>query len=155
MENVWNPENQWSVAKDAGRRVDMAVKAFMDRDRSTYAQALVTVKKELPLLYQSYVTGVRATEKKYEQLSASQREMVLLQADPDRVKFLAGALVDKAAQGLAGGPRSSAGIAQISVTRTERRCSPSTGSFQMWPKRRVLVSSARPIGVCWRVWFLA
>src|SRR5437016_415239 len=101
-------EKTYTVQRDSGDRLDAAAKSIARRDGVSYRDALVKASKELPQLFQAWDSGVR-TVKNFDKLSASEREMVSLQNDPDRVKFLAGNILDHHAKLLAGGPNSSAG----------------------------------------------
>jgi hypothetical protein len=103
-----------NVIEDAGTRLDAAARHIMARDGLDYRSALIQAARKYPKLYESYTSGVRTPAKQYDQLSGSEQLMVILQNDADRVRYLAGNILNTAALRIAGSSNSSAGIAQVS-----------------------------------------
>jgi hypothetical protein len=89
-----------SVRKNAEIEIDQKTRAHMQRHGVDYRTAYYKVVEGDPDLNARYQFGSDAVTKKYagDTLSPARREMAILQADPDKVRQLAGWVVDSLAR---------------------------------------------------------
>src|ERR1051325_6053745 len=92
-----------TIKKEAGDRLDRIAQVIKENEGiRDYAVALNIACERNPSLFYRYTTGTVGDIRQY-QLSEVDREMLLLQKDPVRVRFLANNALDRYARESAGG----------------------------------------------------
>ena len=95
-----------TIMRIAGDELDRIAQQIRHTEGiNNYAMALKAAGERNPELLRRYNTGAVSEAKDY-QLSRIDRAMVALQADPDKVRFLAGIILDQGAKRLAAGKNS-------------------------------------------------
>ena len=83
-----------TVVKDSGNQLDRIAQGIRQTKNISYTDAFRRACNENPELYRRYDTGEIGDVRKYDRLNPADRELILLQNDPVRAQYLAGAVLD-------------------------------------------------------------
>lgn len=102
-----------SLQKSMGNRLDMLARKYQQSHGVSYRDALNATMRSQPELAAAWDRG-KPSEHHYAEMTPLELAMLRAQNDATWVKNEASRVLDHHAQAMAGGPRSSAGIAQVS-----------------------------------------